>query len=66
MSQNPTSDEPSAETHSDALHNREVHKDPAAQSLGSRGGKKRAERLSAERRFEIARLAAAARWSSGK
>lgn len=66
MSRNPTSDEPSTEIHSEALDEREAHKDPAAQALGSRGGKKRAERLSAERRSEIARMAAAARWSSGK
>ena len=38
-------------------------KDPAAQALGSKGGKKRAERLTAQRRSEIARLAASARWS---
>ena len=41
-------------------------KDPAAVSLGRRGGlkggKARALRLSAERRQEIARLAATARW----
>lgn len=42
-------------------------KDPAAVSLGRRGGKKggpaRAAKLSPERRAEIARKAAAARWS---
>lgn len=37
-------------------------KDPAAQALGAKGGKKRAERLSPEQRSEIARRAAAARW----
>lgn len=41
-------------------------KDPAAVSLGRRGGlkggKARAEKLSAERRSEIAKKAAAARW----
>lgn len=41
-------------------------KDPAAVSLGRKGGKKggkvRASRLSAERRSEIARKAALARW----
>jgi hypothetical protein len=36
-------------------------KSPAAQ-LGSLGGKKRAESISAERRSEIARTAALARW----
>jgi hypothetical protein len=37
-------------------------KDPAAKSLGSRGGKARAEALSAKRRREIAREAAKKRW----
>ena len=37
-------------------------KDPAAKSLGSRGGKARAEALSAKRRSEIAKSAAKARW----
>jgi hypothetical protein len=41
----------------------EVGKDPAAQALGSKGGKKRAERLTAQRRSEIAKLAATARWA---
>lgn len=44
-------------------------KDPAAVSLGRRGGQKggraRAERLTAEQRAEIARSAAAARWRKG-
>lgn len=48
------------ETHTDQ------GKDPAAVSLGRRGGlkggKARAERLSKERRSEIARKAAQARW----
>jgi len=34
----------------------------AAAQLGSRGGKKRAENMTAERRAEIARKAAAKRW----
>ncbi|MEX2136975.1 MAG: histone H1 [Chloroflexota bacterium] len=42
-------------------------KDPAAVELGRRGGliggKKRAEKLTPERRKEIAKQAAAARWS---
>jgi hypothetical protein len=42
-------------------------KDPAAVSLGRRGGLKggaaRAKKLSAKRRSEIAKKAAAARWS---
>ena len=37
-------------------------KDPAAKSLGSRGGKARADALSSKRRKEIAQRAAAARW----
>lgn len=43
-------------------------KDPAAVELGRRGGliggKRRAAKLSPERRSEIARKAAAARWKS--
>jgi hypothetical protein len=38
-------------------------KNAAAVSLGKRGGKARAERMSAERRAEIAKKAAAKRWS---
>jgi hypothetical protein len=41
----------------------EQGKDPAAASLGRKGGKARAEGLSAKRRAEIARKAAKARWS---
>jgi hypothetical protein len=37
-------------------------KDPAAKSLGSRGGRARADALSSKRRKEIAKRAAAARW----
>lgn len=37
-------------------------KDKAAQSLGRRGGKARAEKMPAKRRAEIARVAARARW----
>jgi hypothetical protein len=37
-------------------------KDPAAKSLGSRGGKARAAKLSDKRKKEIAKRAAAARW----
>ena len=37
-------------------------KDPAAQSMGKRGGKARAASLSAEKRREIAQKAAKARW----
>jgi hypothetical protein len=37
-------------------------KDPAAKSLGSRGGKARAAALSKKRRTEIAKAAAAKRW----
>lgn len=38
-------------------------KDPAAKALGKKGGKARAERLTAEQRSEIAKKAAAKRWS---
>jgi hypothetical protein len=37
-------------------------KDPAAVSLGKRGGKARAEKMTPERRAEIAKKAAAKRW----
>jgi len=37
-------------------------KDRAAQALGKKGGKARAEKLSAEQRRQIARAAASARW----
>ena len=38
-------------------------KDPAAKALGAKGGKKRAENMTPERRAEIARKAASKRWS---
>ena len=38
-------------------------KDPAAVSMGKRGGKARAEKMTPERRAEIAKKAAAKRWS---
>ena len=41
-------------------------KDAAAVSLGKRGGKARAEALSKKRRAEIARNAAAKRWSKDR
>ena len=37
-------------------------KDPAAKALGAKGGKKRAENMTPERRAEIARNAAESRW----
>lgn len=37
-------------------------KDPAAKSLGARGGKARAQALSPKRRAEIAKAAATKRW----
>jgi hypothetical protein len=37
-------------------------KDPAAVSLGKRGGKARAEKMPPERRAEIAKKAAKVRW----
>ena len=47
----------------------EDERDPiksAAAELGSRGGKKRAETMSPERRSEIARQAAAKRWKADR
>jgi hypothetical protein len=38
----------------------------AAAELGRKGGKKRAENMSPERRAEIAKKAAAARWKTKK
>ena len=38
-------------------------KDQAAKSLGAKGGKARADKLTPERRSEIARKAAAKRWA---
>ncbi|MEP9352103.1 RNA-binding protein [Xanthobacter sp. KR7-65] len=40
-------------------------KDPAAKALGAKGGKARAAGMTPERRAEIARKAAAKRWSGG-
>jgi hypothetical protein len=40
----------------------EQGKDPAAVALGQKGGKARANSMSAERRAEIARAAAQKRW----
>jgi hypothetical protein len=39
-------------------------KDPAAQALGRKGGRARAEKMTAERRREIARTAAMKRWGT--
>ena len=41
-------------------------KNKAAQELGRKGGKARAERMSPERRQEIARLAAIKRWEKDR
>lgn len=38
-------------------------KDPAAKSLGAKGGKARAAKMTPERRAEIARKAAQKRWA---
>lgn len=38
-------------------------KDPAAQALGKKGGRARAEKLTAEQRAAIARKAAERRWN---
>jgi hypothetical protein len=43
----------------------EQGKDPAAAALGRRGGAARAKNMTAERRAEIARKAAASRWRRG-
>jgi hypothetical protein len=40
----------------------EQGKDPAAAALGSKGGKARAAKMTAEQRSEIARAAAKKRW----
>ncbi len=37
-------------------------KDPAAKALGAKGGRKRAENMTPERRVEIAKAAAKKRW----
>lgn len=39
-------------------------KDPAAKAMGAKGGKARAAKLTAEKRSEIAKKAAAKRWSN--
>jgi hypothetical protein len=39
-------------------------KDPAARALGRKGGRARAEKMTAERRREIARAAAMKRWGA--
>jgi hypothetical protein len=39
-------------------------KDPAAQALGKKGGAARRDKLSPERRVEIARKAAQSRWKN--
>lgn len=39
-------------------------KDPAAKAMGKKGGKARAEKLTAEQRSEIAKKAAAGRWKT--
>jgi hypothetical protein len=53
-------------THLQPVKKPQAEKDPAAVALGRKGGLKggqaRAAKLSAERRSEIARRAAAARW----
>jgi hypothetical protein len=44
--------------------NEKPEKDEAAVALGRKGGKARAERMSPERRTEIARRAAKLRWAA--
>ena len=41
-------------------------KDPAAVSLGKKGGRARTEQMTAEQRKEIARKGAATRWQTGR
>jgi hypothetical protein len=41
-------------------------KDPAAKALGAKGGRKRSENMTPERRAEIARKAAEKRWGNRK
>ncbi|WP_339760064.1 RNA-binding protein [uncultured Hoeflea sp.] len=41
-------------------------KDPAAKALGAKGGRKRAENMTPERRKEIAQKAAQKRWANKK
>lgn len=41
-------------------------KDPAAKALGKKGGRARADKLTAEQRTEIARKAAAKRWAASE
>jgi hypothetical protein len=61
-----TVDESVTEPHAGAVK----HKNPAAVALGrlggQRGGRARADRLSADERREIARRAAAARWKDDR
>jgi len=55
-----------AESTGEELEREEITKNPAAVALGrlggQKGGKARAAKLTAERRREIAKAAAAARW----
>jgi hypothetical protein len=44
----------------------EQGKDPAAAALGRKGGKARAEGMTAKRRKEIAKAAATTRWDKAK
>ena len=44
----------------------EEGKDPAAVAMGKKGGKARADSMTAERRAEIARKGAKSRWDSKK
>jgi hypothetical protein len=44
----------------------EQGKDPAAVAMGKKGGRKRAEKMTPARRSQIAKQAAAKRWSSSR
>jgi ABC-type tungstate transport system substrate-binding protein len=46
----------------ETIESADDRKNPAAKELGAKGGKARAERMTPERRAEIARAAAAKRW----
>ena len=64
MPREPKSQKRRADVVGNAVQVTRIKKDPAAVSLGRRGGKARAEALSQERRKEIARQAAEKRWSA--
>jgi len=48
------------------MSGKKIRKNPAAVSLGRKGGKARAAKLTSEQRSEIARKAVQARWKKAK